>query len=186
MRVVKLIVIAVVLAVPVIAIVFHAIAGPEQLHRTLAAIEARTLTSAPSLLRVIATDATDDERAVWKAILADLPVQVAVDPLTSFNGEDAPALFDRIAHEDAAAAPAVHEFLVRNAQRATIPHERRVNGDDRPRLSLSRVGFTPDGTRAIVYVELTDCPLCGFGQYLILRVDNGHWRSIGHVTNWVS
>src|SRR5258708_32147659 len=45
-------------------------------------------------------------------------------------------------------------------------------------VALSRVGFDFTHTRAVIYVELLYCGLCGGGQYYYLAKENGGWRVI--------
>lgn len=53
-------------------------------------------------------------------------------------------------------------------------------------VALSRVGFNVTHTRAIIYVELQYCGLCGSGQYYYLAKQNGAWRVVGTAGTWIS
>jgi hypothetical protein len=53
-------------------------------------------------------------------------------------------------------------------------------------VALSRVGFDFTHTRAVVYVELLYCGLCGGGQYYYLAKENGAWRVIDVAGTWIS
>jgi hypothetical protein len=41
-------------------------------------------------------------------------------------------------------------------------------------------------TRAVVYVELLYCGLCGGGQYYYLAKENGVWRVTDVAGTWIS
>ena len=53
-------------------------------------------------------------------------------------------------------------------------------------VALSRVGFNLTHTRAVIYVELQYCGLCGGGQYYYLAKQNGAWRVIDAAGTWIS
>ena len=53
-------------------------------------------------------------------------------------------------------------------------------------VALSRVGFNLTHTRAVIYVELLYCGLCGGGQYYYLAKQNGVWRVIDVAGTWIS
>ena len=53
-------------------------------------------------------------------------------------------------------------------------------------VALSRVGFNLTHTRAVIYVELQYCGLCGGGQYYYLAKQNGVWRVIDAAGTWIS
>jgi hypothetical protein len=53
-------------------------------------------------------------------------------------------------------------------------------------VALSRVGFDSTHTRAVIYVELLYCGLCGGGQYYYLAKENGVWRVIDVAGTWIS
>ena len=53
-------------------------------------------------------------------------------------------------------------------------------------VALSRVGFNLTHTRAVIYVELLYCGLCGGGQYYYLAKQNGAWRVIDAAGTWIS
>jgi hypothetical protein len=53
-------------------------------------------------------------------------------------------------------------------------------------VALSRVGFDFTHTRAVIYVELLYCGLCGGGQYYYLAKENGVWRVIDVAGTWIS
>jgi hypothetical protein len=48
------------------------------------------------------------------------------------------------------------------------------------------VGFDFTHTRAVVYVELLYCGLCGGGQYYYLAKENGVWRVTDVAGTWIS
>jgi hypothetical protein len=50
---------------------------------------------------------------------------------------------------------------------------------------LSRVGYSRDGTQALVYV-VRACPLCGEGEYVLLVRANGQWRVWARANDWNS
>ena len=53
-------------------------------------------------------------------------------------------------------------------------------------VAISRVGFDLTHTRAVIYVELLYCGLCGDGQYYYLAKQNGAWRVIETAGTWIS
>jgi len=53
-------------------------------------------------------------------------------------------------------------------------------------VALSRAGFDFPHARAVIYVELLYCGLCGGGQYYYLAKENGVWRVIGVAGTWIS
>ena len=53
-------------------------------------------------------------------------------------------------------------------------------------VALSRVGFNLSHTRAVIYVELQYCGLCGGGQYYYLAKQNGTWQVISIAGTWIS
>lgn len=53
-------------------------------------------------------------------------------------------------------------------------------------VALSRVGFNLSHTRAVIYVELLYCGLCGSGQYYYLAKENGEWRVTDAAGTWIS
>jgi hypothetical protein len=54
-------------------------------------------------------------------------------------------------------------------------------------VALSRVGSNLNHTRAVIYVELQYCGLCGGGQYYYLAKENGAWRVTDVAGNtWIS
>lgn len=52
-------------------------------------------------------------------------------------------------------------------------------------VKLSQVGFNRDKTQAFVYIEYF-CPLCGFGNYILLEKENGNWKVKETFGGWVS
>lgn len=53
-------------------------------------------------------------------------------------------------------------------------------------ISLSRVGFSPDMTQAVVYMEYTCGGLCADGSYAILYQENGEWKEVKRIHFWAS
>jgi hypothetical protein len=52
-------------------------------------------------------------------------------------------------------------------------------------VALSRVGLDFTHTRAVIYVELLYCGLCGGGQYYYLAKEKGVWRVIDVAGTWI-
>jgi len=52
--------------------------------------------------------------------------------------------------------------------------------------TFSRVGFSKDGTQAILFVAHSCGSLCGEGYYYFLRNDNGEWKVIAPLMTWIS
>jgi hypothetical protein len=56
-----------------------------------------------------------------------------------------------------------------------------------PRYALSRIGFDPDRTQAMVYVSYVCGTTCGQGLYVFLeRAAGGRWRVRGSIMAWIS
>ena len=53
-------------------------------------------------------------------------------------------------------------------------------------VRLSGVEFNEDKTKADVYVELTHCPLCGFGKNVFLEKSEGSWKIKKITDSWIS
>lgn len=53
-------------------------------------------------------------------------------------------------------------------------------------VGLSRAGFNLLHTRAVIYVELLYCGLCGGGQYYYLTREDGVWRVKDVAGTWIS
>ena len=53
-------------------------------------------------------------------------------------------------------------------------------------VRLSEVVYNENKTKADVYVELTNCPLCGFGEKVSLEKIEGSWKIINTSSSWVS
>lgn len=53
-------------------------------------------------------------------------------------------------------------------------------------IRLSRVGFNRARTEALVEIELIYCPLCSFGQTVLLRKMMGVWKIQEKYGGWVS
>jgi hypothetical protein len=53
-------------------------------------------------------------------------------------------------------------------------------------ITLSRVGFDPGMTHAVIYAQLTYCGLCGEGTYLYLSKETGGWHIVGRALTWIS
>lgn len=53
-------------------------------------------------------------------------------------------------------------------------------------VALSRAGLNLTHTRAVIYVELLYCGLCGSGQYYYLAKENGVWRVTDVASTWIS
>jgi hypothetical protein len=63
--------------------------------------------------------------------------------------------------------------------RAGVPREILIP-EQRPLVSLSRVGFNHDRTEALFCLESRE------GFLLHLRLNNGHWQQVSFVSLWVS
>jgi hypothetical protein len=109
-------------------------------------------------------------------------------------------------------AAAVHDFIFRNSRPAAVSgnallanvrmiplatldaEDQGPNGwltftgrnNVRGFVTVSRVGFTPRGDRAVVFVQLMCGPLCGHGAYYVLQKRNGHWEVMNQHVSWVS
>lgn len=53
-------------------------------------------------------------------------------------------------------------------------------------MSVSRIGFNPDRTRALVYVGNLCGGLCGTGQYYLLTKDGHDWKIDVQALVWIS
>jgi hypothetical protein len=53
-------------------------------------------------------------------------------------------------------------------------------------IRLSRVGFSLDGTQALMSMSGSCGPLCGSGDYVLLRKIDGRWRVAARVMAWIS
>ena len=53
-------------------------------------------------------------------------------------------------------------------------------------ITLSRVGFSADGSRALLSVSDTCGPLCGSGDYVLLEKTEGKWRIVASIRAWIS
>jgi hypothetical protein len=53
-------------------------------------------------------------------------------------------------------------------------------------ITFSRVGFNSDGTKAVIYREVSCGGLCGYGGYILLSKDNGAWIEINSYGCWES
>jgi hypothetical protein len=53
-------------------------------------------------------------------------------------------------------------------------------------ITFSRVGFNSDGTKAVIYREVSCGWLCGYGGYILLSKDNGAWKEIDSYGCWMS
>lgn len=79
-----------------------------------------------------------------------------------------------------------------------VPHRLVVHGTDdarawfpnstapvRPRAAVSRVGYSRDRSQAFMYIEL-HCPLCGWGELVLLESRDGTWRVLSTMNVWNS
>jgi|SRR5581483_621519 len=113
---------------------------------------------------------------------------------------------------DSAYAAAIHDFIFRNSRSVAIPSAelpsnvraiplKTLDAQDQGQsgwnnfttrnnvqayVTLSRVGFTVAGDRALVYVQFLCGPLCGHGAYYVLAKRAGVWSIVGDHVNWVS
>lgn len=55
-----------------------------------------------------------------------------------------------------------------------------------PILRLSRVGFNSTYGKALLEMEYTRCPLCGFGATYYLEKTDGNWKVKERFEHWVS
>lgn len=53
-------------------------------------------------------------------------------------------------------------------------------------VRLSSIKYSEDKTKAEVYVELTYCPLCGFGKYVSLEKKESSWKITNISNSWIS
>ena len=53
-------------------------------------------------------------------------------------------------------------------------------------LYLSRVGFSADGTQALLYMSYSCGSMCGEGSYVVMQKRNGAWTLEREVVEWVS
>ncbi|MEO1074566.1 MAG: hypothetical protein AAFX41_01225 [Bacteroidota bacterium] len=51
---------------------------------------------------------------------------------------------------------------------------------------VSRVGFSPDSTEALVFASFSCGPTCGSGQYVQLQRRGNRWEAVGTSVAWVS
>ncbi len=113
---------------------------------------------------------------------------------------------------DPSFASAVHDFILKNSRPAALLAEavpsnvriiplRTFSVDTEGRdgwqrfvtrnrvvayVSFSRVGFTPRGDRAVIYLQLDCGPLCGHGAYYVLKRTAKSWQVVGEHVDWVS
>ncbi len=50
----------------------------------------------------------------------------------------------------------------------------------------SRVGFSPDHRRALVYTGFHCGDLCGSGTLIVMQKEGGEWTRLGQVMTWIS
>jgi hypothetical protein len=53
-------------------------------------------------------------------------------------------------------------------------------------MSVSRIGFNPSKTQALVYVGNVCGGLCGIGDFFLLRKESGKWRIQTQLNAWIS
>lgn len=53
-------------------------------------------------------------------------------------------------------------------------------------VRLSSIKYNEDKTKAEVEVELTYCPLCGFGEHVYLEKRGGYWKVTNISGSWIS
>jgi hypothetical protein len=53
-------------------------------------------------------------------------------------------------------------------------------------FTLSKVGFNPELTQALVYRAFSCGDTCGYGSYVLLVKEDGEWRIVGQAWQWVS
>lgn len=93
--------------------------------------------------------------------------------------------------------PLRHPYILTSQRELASAYASPSRGADTARLrqeiaksygvvGLSRVGFNAPHTRAVVYIELLYCGLCGGGQYYYLAKQSGAWRVVGVAGTWVS
>ncbi len=82
-------------------------------------------------------------------------------------------LLDETDSEQKSAKPNISEFFKEHPKAVGI-------------VKLSRIVFNENKTEAEVYVELTYCPLCGFGKGVALEKTNGSWKIKKITEGWVS
>jgi hypothetical protein len=52
--------------------------------------------------------------------------------------------------------------------------------------TVSRIGFSRDGTQALVFVTNWCNSLCGEGNYYVLKKENSEWRIVDKLMTWIS
>lgn len=63
---------------------------------------------------------------------------------------------------------------------------RKLIGNSYGMVTLSRVGFNLPHTRAVIYVQLIYCGLCGGGYYYYLEKEDGVWKITKLAGTWIS
>ncbi len=53
-------------------------------------------------------------------------------------------------------------------------------------IRLSHIGFNRSRTKAFLYIEFAYCPLCEFGEYMLLEKDNEVWKVKERQSSWKS
>lgn len=53
-------------------------------------------------------------------------------------------------------------------------------------VTFSRVGFSSDGSRALLTLSRSCGPLCGTGSFVLLEKTDGRWRIVTRVRIWVA
>jgi hypothetical protein len=53
-------------------------------------------------------------------------------------------------------------------------------------LTLSRVGFNRDGSRALFAAAVGCGPVCGGGQYVLMATRGGQWQIVAELATWLS
>jgi hypothetical protein len=53
-------------------------------------------------------------------------------------------------------------------------------------IGLSKVGFNKDRNQAFLRIEFTFCPLCSFGQKVLLKKEWGKWKIADTFGGWAS
>ena len=53
-------------------------------------------------------------------------------------------------------------------------------------IGLSKIGFNKDRSQAFLRIEFTFCPLCSFGQKVLLKKEWGKWKIADTFGGWAS
>jgi hypothetical protein len=150
-------------------------------------IQDQTLGGEPFLMNSAAHESLD---RMFEALKRDFPLadRAALDSFRAMN--DHPYLILE------------HPFLVRTRSRLISHQEVERFSRTTPGLwwdaffreypnaagfyTLSKVGFNPELTQAIIYFDFSCGDTCGYGSYVLLVKEDGAWRPVGQAWQWIS